>query len=116
MVLNILDSYVSADLTPYEIGLSMSNVYSKRPAFFDLLYGNTVLLSEGGVFLSVTHKYPANYDQTTREWYKGALATNGIYVAEPYIDYNTKKLLITFSKAVYTNGSLKGVVGRILQV
>ena len=111
LVLNILDSYMVADLTPYELGLSMTNVYDKRKEFFDILYGNTVPFSEGGTFLSVTHQYPTNYDQTSRPWYKGALSTNGIYISDPYIDFNTKKLLITFSKAVYTNGKLKGVFG-----
>ena len=111
LVLNILDSYMVADLTPYELGLSMTNVYDKRKEFFDILYGNTVPFSDGGTFLSVTHQYPTNYDQTARPWYKGALSTNGIYISDPYIDFNTKKLLITFSKAVYTNGKLKGVFG-----
>ena len=111
LVLNILDSYMAADLTPYELGLSMTNVYDKRKEFFDILYGNTVPFSEGGTFLSVTHQYPTNYDQTSRPWYKGALSTNCIYISDPYIDFNTKKLLITFSKAVYTNGKLKGVFG-----
>ena len=111
LVLNILDSYMAADLTPYELGLSMTNVYDKRKEFFDILYGNTVPFSDGGTFLSVTHQYPTNYDQTARPWYKGALSTNGIYISDPYIDFNTKKLLITFSKAVYTNGKLKGVFG-----
>ena len=89
----------------------MSNVYNKRQEFFDILYGSTVPFSEGGLFLSVTHKYPTNYDQTSRVWYKSALSTNGIYITDPYIDFNTQKLLITFSKAVYTNGRLKGVIG-----
>ncbi|WP_300368059.1 methyl-accepting chemotaxis protein [Brachyspira sp.] len=111
LVLNILDSYVSADLTPYEIGLSMTNVYNERHSFFDILYGNTIPLYEGGVFLSITHQYPSDYDQTSRVWYRGAVNTNGIYISEPYIDFNTKRLLVTFSKAVYTNGKLKGVVG-----
>ena len=99
LVLNMLDSYAVADLTPYEMGLSMSNVYNKRQEFFDILYGSTVPFSEGGLFLSVTHKYPTNYDQTLRVWYKSALSTNGIYITDPYIDFNTQKLLITFSKA-----------------
>lgn len=111
LVLNILNSYISADLTPYEIGLSMTNIYNERKYFFDILYGDTTPFSDGGLFLSVTHQYPTNYDQTSRVWYKGALSIKGIYVTDPYIDFNTKKLLITFSKAVYTNGKLKGVVG-----
>lgn len=111
LVLNILDSYAKSDLTPYEMGLSMTNVYSKRLDFFDILYGNQTPFSAGGLFLSVTHQYPTNYDQTSRVWYKGALTTNGIYITEPYVDFNTQKLLVTFSKAVYTNGKLKGVLG-----
>ena len=111
LVLNILDSYTIADLTPYEIGLSMTNIYKERQSFFDILYGDAVPYSDGGIFLSVTHQYPTNYDQTSRVWYKGALNTNGIYITDPYIDFNTQQLLITFSKAVYTNGKLKGVLG-----
>ena len=50
------------------------------------------------------------YDPTSRGWYQSAAAGTGVYVSGPYTDANTGKMVITVSKAVYTDGALTSVV------
>lgn len=55
---------------------------------------------------------PAGYDQTSREWYKGAISNNGkLAFSSPFIDADTGELVITVSHSVNnTKGRIKGVV------
>lgn len=46
-----------------------------------------------------------------RSWYTGAMATDGVYVSEPYVDEQTGNICITLSKTVYSNGTAIGVAG-----
>ena len=56
--------------------------------------------------------FPEDYDQTTRDWYIGAVNTNAVFVTEPYIDVFTSSLVVSLSKAIRNpDGSLKGVAG-----
>ncbi|MGN1057031.1 MAG: methyl-accepting chemotaxis protein [Comamonas sp.] len=43
---------------------------------------------------------PADYDPTTRTWYRGAVAAGGAFVSAPYIGASTGKMLITFADLV----------------
>ncbi|MDP4078550.1 methyl-accepting chemotaxis protein [Acidovorax sp. A1169] len=52
----------------------------------------------------------ADYDPTVRPWYKLAAAASGPVVTEPYISASTKKLLITFARAVKQGADTKAVV------
>lgn len=55
---------------------------------------------------------PADYDPTTRPWYKDALETpNKIAFSSVYKDASTNKNVLTISKTVYNNGQLVGVIG-----
>lgn len=46
-----------------------------------------------------------------RDWYVGAVETQGVYVTEPYIDEQSGNICITVSKAIYSDNSLLGVAG-----
>ena len=74
-----------------------------------MYFGDTVPYSEGGIYLNTLEEYPRTYNQTARPWYVDALKTNDIMISEPYIDFAVNELTVTFSKAIYTNGKLKGV-------
>ncbi|EDA4572211.1 methyl-accepting chemotaxis protein, partial [Campylobacter jejuni] len=52
-----------------------------------------------------------NYNATTREWYKEALKTNDIFVTPAYLDTILKQYVITYSKAIYKDGKIIGVLG-----
>ncbi|MCR5763789.1 MAG: methyl-accepting chemotaxis protein [Treponema sp.] len=54
---------------------------------------------------------PDDYVPTSRGWYKGAVQESGnLYYSDVYVDAFTGDKVITFSKAVYKDGSLDGVV------
>lgn len=53
----------------------------------------------------------ASYDPTVRDWYLGAKSANGeMYITEPYVDSETKSMVITISKSYKTNSGKEGVI------
>ncbi len=55
---------------------------------------------------------PENYDPRIRPWYKDAMSANATALTEPYMDLNTKKLVVSVVAPV----SGKGVVGVDLEI
>jgi len=51
-----------------------------------------------------------NYDPTQRPWYKQAVAAGKLVVTKPYTDFTTHKLVMTFARPIFDNGTFKGVV------
>ena len=94
-----------------DIRKTLENILKSNKNIYDILYGNEIPYCNGGLFVNGINPYPDNYDQTSRVWYKGAISKDGIFITEPYIDANTGNICITLSIAVYTNNSLKGVIG-----
>ncbi|WP_051229501.1 methyl-accepting chemotaxis protein [Paludibacterium yongneupense] len=54
---------------------------------------------------------PAGYDPVARPWYQETAASGKAGVSEPYVDFDTKKLVVTFVSPVGAGGTLKAVVG-----
>ena len=52
----------------------------------------------------------AEFDATTRDWYKNAAQNDGVQISDIYIDDFTKIKVVTLSQAVRSNGELLGVV------
>lgn len=53
-----------------------------------------------------------DFDPTTRDWYKQAVKADGkIAITNPYQDADTKKMIVTISKAVKYHDTIVGVVG-----
>lgn len=81
---------------------------SREGAGFDLTYvgyaDKRMLYSDG------RPQKPA-YDPTARPWYKAAEAAGKPGVSEPYIDFDTKKLVLTFYAPVREGSTLRGVAG-----
>lgn len=46
-----------------------------------------------------------------RAWYQGAVASDGVYVSEPYVDEQTGNICITLSKKILDNGAVIGTAG-----
>lgn len=90
---------------------TLQDVLKSNGNIYDILYGNEIPYNKSGLFVNGITPYPDTYDQTSRLWYKGAISKDGIFITEPYIDANTGNICITLSLAVYTNNSLKGVIG-----
>jgi len=72
-------------------------------------------IEENGNFLQFDGKFRVpekdNYDSRARPWYKKAVEVNGAGVSEPYVDFDTKKLVISISSPIKKNGKIVGVVG-----
>jgi methyl-accepting chemotaxis protein len=80
--------------------------------FSELYYSGTVPYKDGGFFYSSDHwDPPADYDQTTRAWFKAGQNTSGVTVSDPYMDMVTKTLVATVACGVTIDGSFKGVIG-----
>ncbi|OGO76845.1 MAG: hypothetical protein A2Y23_08105 [Clostridiales bacterium GWB2_37_7] len=64
------------------------------------------------MFLYPQIDLPADFDPTSRPWYKDAIAANKIIWTEPYVDAGTGNMVITVAKPINSlNGEFVGVVG-----
>ena len=72
-------------------------------------------IEENGNFLQydATFRTPQthDYDSRKRPWYKKAVETNKVGISDHYIDYSTKKLVISVSAPIKKDGKIIGVIG-----
>ncbi|MDR1979662.1 MAG: methyl-accepting chemotaxis protein [Synergistaceae bacterium] len=67
--------------------------------------------SDGGLIGGIEWDPPEGYDSRARGWYKEAVAARKAVITEPYIDEDTKSLVITAAAPIYANdGHLFGVI------
>lgn len=57
-----------------------------------------------------------DYDSRARPWYKKAVELNAARISEPYIDFSTKKLVISVSAPIKKDGKTIGVIGSDIQL
>ncbi|NOH48728.1 methyl-accepting chemotaxis protein [Vibrio rotiferianus] len=72
-------------------------------------------LSTGEFLQGAKLPVPDGYDPRQRSWYTDAMAENGLFITEPYIDVATKGLVVTIALPFATNG-FEGVVGAELNI
>ncbi|MDR7869822.1 MAG: methyl-accepting chemotaxis protein [Tissierellaceae bacterium] len=73
--------------------------------------GNTYFMPfEDGEFIEGGRFQPP-YDPTQTDYYKNAMATDGIYITEPYVDGNTGNMVVSIVKSFETKDGRKGVMG-----
>ena len=110
-IVNSLSFLSSLGINTSNIAQTITNV-RQFGSYFDVFYCNTVPYNRGGTFISSRITYPANYDQTTREWYVNASkSADNLYMTEPYVDFTTDKLVITFINKIKINNRLAGYFG-----
>ncbi|WP_300369868.1 methyl-accepting chemotaxis protein [Brachyspira sp.] len=109
--INIFCSYVEKETDMNKMTEVFANIIKNEKDLANIYYANTVPYKDGGRILNTVGEVPNDYDQTTREWYKNAVKSKEIVISEPYIDAITKDVVITFSKAIYANGQLQGIIG-----
>lgn len=69
-----------------------------------IAYEDKIMIMSGG------WQPPEDYDPTEREWYTGAVANDGVYTTEPYVDTQTGQMCITMSRQITgADGKLLGV-------
>ena len=111
---NIFCSYLEKETDTNKLQNIFSNIVDNDKDIMNIYYGGRIPYKDGGYMLNTVGKLAANYDQTSRGWYKEALKSkDNIAVSEPYLDIidPSNPIVITFSKAIYDNGNLLGVVG-----
>ena len=111
---NIFCSYLEKETDTNKLQNIFSNIVDNDKDIMNIYYGGRIPYKDGGYMLNTVGKLAADYDQTSRGWYKEALKSkDNIVVSEPYIDIidTRNPIVITFSKAIYDNGNLLGVVG-----
>ena len=111
---NIFCSYLEKETDTNKLQNIFSNIVDNDKDIMNIYYGGRIPYKDGGYMLNTVGKLPADYDQTSRGWYKEALKSkDNIAVSEPYLDIvdPSNPIVITFSKAIYDNGNLLGVVG-----
>ncbi|MDS1002993.1 methyl-accepting chemotaxis protein [Clostridium sporogenes] len=52
----------------------------------------------------------SDYDCTQRPWYKDTIEKDGVMYSSPYLDANTKKMIITIAKTIKKDGKSIGVL------
>ena len=109
--LNFLSSYAEIGISTPNISKTITNV-KQFGNYLDVFYCDTIPYNRGGTFVSSRIKYPDNYDQTAREWYKNASnSASDLYITSPYIDFTSGNLVITFINKIMMNNRLAGYFG-----
>ncbi|MCL2319793.1 MAG: Cache 3/Cache 2 fusion domain-containing protein, partial [Treponema sp.] len=90
------------------------------PDVLDFYYGSVIsMYAPGGVWVSGDQWYPDTdsgwdytWDPPKRLWHQAAMANpDKIMLVDPYVDAQTKKLVVTFSKTVKNDaGAITGVI------
>lgn len=112
--IDIIEAYTKSAIDTGNMLIALSNIVASRDETIEAYFGNTIPINAGGILVlgnTRVESLPANFNHTTREWFTKAIGSKGVYISEPYKTATTGETVVTFSKAVYTNGYLKGVVG-----
>ena len=96
-----------SDISKKDIEKKLINLYEKYNKEFDfsLVYEDKTVINGAGWVPN------SDYDHTTREWYKGAMASGQTYVSKPYINAQDGTLVVTVAANVKKGDK---VIGNIL--
>ncbi|MDE6750941.1 MAG: methyl-accepting chemotaxis protein [Lachnospiraceae bacterium] len=101
-----------ADSDYYAYVDTLAEQYDDVSAVYVCVKQDGVIYSDGIMtYMSGGWLPPEDFVVSERSWYEGAVNTQGVFVAEPYIDEQSGNICITLSKAIYRDGSLIGVAG-----
>lgn len=101
-----------ADADYYAYVDAMVEQYDDVSAVYVCVKQDGVIYSDGIMtYMSGGWLPPEDFVVSERAWYTGAVNTQGVYVAEPYIDEQSGDICITVAKAIYRDGSIIGVAG-----
>ncbi|MDE7284256.1 MAG: methyl-accepting chemotaxis protein, partial [Lachnospiraceae bacterium] len=91
---------------------ALAEQYDDVSAVYVCVKQDGVIYSDGIMtYMSGGWLPPEDFVVSERSWYTGAVNTQGVYVAEPYIDEQSGNICITLAKTIYRDGSLIGVAG-----
>ncbi len=86
--------------------------------FSELYFASALPVKNGGFFYANDRwAPPADYDQTTRAWFKaGQAAGSSFAISDPYLDSVTNSMVAALSRPVTKNGKFEGVVAIDMQL
>ncbi len=88
-----------------------------EPDFSELYYASSLPVKDGGFFWANDRwAPPADYDQTTRAWYKAGSTAATFAMSDPYLDSVTNSMVVALSSAVKRGSQLAGVVSIDIQL
>ncbi len=114
--INVVEA-VAKEITPLTLTIDNSKIVDKlrlgkEAGKFEGLY---LGIGENGNFLQydASSRKPEkdNYDSRARPWYKKAVKLNGPAVSEPYVDFTSKKLVLSVSAPITKDGKIIAVIG-----
>jgi methyl-accepting chemotaxis protein len=91
----------------------LAQIIKANPDVTDIYWAGQKPFRDRGFFIDGTGWIPPkDYDQTSRGWFQEALANQSVCITDPYLDMNTKKIVVTIAdKVAYADGSIEGAVG-----
>ena len=115
--IDIFTSYIEVETNMQQLFVVFQKVLNNQKSLLNIYYGNDIPYKDGGIFIHSSGDFSPDFDQTSRPWYKTAISKpNEITISDPYIDYVSGNLVVTFSKAMYVDGKLRGVFGVDVEV
>lgn len=104
----IIVNYIKTGNGSDQILKSFENFKNSDKNILNVYFGTTAK----EMFLYPQTTLSADYDPTSRGWYKGAMATEGVYVESPYVDAVSGAIVFTVAKQIKdSDGTTLGVVG-----
>lgn len=98
------DGFYRSDEATNDVFVNMSLAYPAYSGFYGCRTDNTI-------FKGPNVSIPDGYVPTSRGWYSGAVAARGaMCYSDVYVDAFTGELVVTFSQAVYRDGTIDGVI------
>lgn len=90
----------------------LSREVKNNPEIVDIYLGlsDKKLISGSGWIPS------SDYDCTSRDWYKKAVQRKKLIFTEPYVDADTKKIVVTIAKPLIIGNKMVGVLGYDINV
>lgn len=97
---------------PGAVRETVKAILAEDPDLMEVYFGGATPYNAGGPMILATGTVlPETYDQTTRDWYKAAMASGRVEFIDPYVDAGTGKIVMTLSYRVGPALSAPGVAG-----
>ena len=112
-VIDTLAKYLSDnDISNKDLDKNLVNLFEKynKELDFYVAYNNKKLISSSGWVPS------ADYDPTTREWYKGAVESGNTFMSKPYVNKKDNSLVVTVSAPIKKGGQIVGTVAMDMSI
>ena len=113
-IVNTVSHYLKThEIDQDQIEEFFEKVLANEGNFSELYFASSLPYKDGGFFYANDRwTPPADYDQTTRAWYKAGQAAVTYAISDPYLDSVTNSMVSALStKITDVSGSFTGVVG-----